>query len=158
VGGGAGRDAVCTFNPVYGQGMTIAALGAEVLEACLEERRDGDLDGLSNRFQRKPAKVNAPAWAMAPAQDLRVPGVIGGSANLVERLMGRYMDVAVELSTESERVRLILLEAMNMLKPPSALFGPTVAPKVLGRALVGRYLTMDALQGTEKPNPQHVRH
>ena len=131
-------DALCTFNPVYGQGMTVAALGAEVLEACLEERRDGDLVGLSNRFQRKVAKVNGPAWAMATAQDLRVPGVIGGSPGLVERLMGRYMDVAVELSTESERVRLTLLEAMNMLKPPSALFVPAVALKVLRGALVGR--------------------
>jgi hypothetical protein len=45
--------------------------------------------------------------------------------------MGRYMDRVVALSTENERVRMTLLEVMNMLKPPSALFGPGVAMKVV---------------------------
>lgn len=135
-------DAVCTFNPVYGQGMTIAAMGAEALEESLgeqwREKPNGDLGGLSRRFQKRYAKVNAAPWTMATAQDLRVPGVIGGSPGLMKVLMGRYMDGAVELSTESEHVRLTLLEAMNMLKPPSALFKPAVALKVLRRALVRR--------------------
>ncbi len=52
--------------------------------------------------------------------------------------MGRYMDRVVALSTESERVRLTLMEAMNMLKPPYALFGPAIALKVLRGALIGR--------------------
>ena len=130
-------DAACSFNPVYGQGMTVAALGAEVLEACLEERREGDFDGLSGRFQRRLAKVNSAPWALATVQDLRVPGVIGGSPNPVERLMGRYLDGVVGLSAESELVRLTLLEAMNMLKSPYALFGPAVALRVLHRTLFG---------------------
>jgi hypothetical protein len=46
------------------------------------------------------------------------------------------MDRAVALSTENERVRLTLLEVMNMLRSPSALFGPGVAMKVLRGALV----------------------
>jgi 2-polyprenyl-6-methoxyphenol hydroxylase-like FAD-dependent oxidoreductase len=130
-------DALCSFNPVYGQGMTIAALGARVLEACLEERRDGNFDGLSSRFQKRLTKVNAAPWALATAQDLRVRGVTGGSPGFVERYMGRYMDRVVALSTENERVRLTLLEVMNMLKFPSALFGPGVAMKVVHGALFG---------------------
>jgi len=129
-------DALCSFNPVYGQGMTIAALGAKVLEACFEERREGDFDGLSSRFQKRLTKVNAAPWALATAQDFRVRGVTGGSPGLVERYMGRYMDRVVRLSTENERVRLTLLEVMNMLRSPSALFGPGVALKVLRGALV----------------------
>src|SRR5439155_959510 len=47
-------DAACAFNPVYGQGMTAAAMGALLLDECLRvERRRGnqDLDGLPRRFQ-----------------------------------------------------------------------------------------------------------
>jgi 2-polyprenyl-6-methoxyphenol hydroxylase-like FAD-dependent oxidoreductase len=140
-------DAVCSFNPVYGQGMTVAALGAEVLEACIEERREGDFAGLSGRFQKRLAKVNSAPWALATAQDLRVPGVIGRSPRPVERSMGRYMDGVVALSVESERVRLTLLEVMNMLKSPHALFGPAIALEVLHRKLVahvkGQTITLE---------------
>ena len=66
--------------------------------------------------------------------------------------MGRYMDRVVTLSTENERVRLILLEVMNMLRSPSALFGPSVAMNVLRGALVeGR------VNGTTAPDVPHPR-
>jgi 2-polyprenyl-6-methoxyphenol hydroxylase-like FAD-dependent oxidoreductase len=48
-------DAVCAFNPVYGQGMTTAALGALTLRKCLLEQ-NGSLNGLSRRFQKRLAK------------------------------------------------------------------------------------------------------
>lgn len=119
-------DAACAFNPVYAQGMTVAALGAEALEQSLS-----DPSGPGRRFQKRLAKINAAPWTIATAQDLRVPGVIGGSPGLADRLMRRYMDRAVALSTRSERVRLTLLEAMNMTQNPSALFRPRVALEVL---------------------------
>ena len=56
-------DAACAFNPVYGQGMTTAALGALALDETLREQRrrhpSGDLSGLARRFQRRLAKANA---------------------------------------------------------------------------------------------------
>ncbi len=106
--------------------MTVAALGAEDLEESL-----GGPSGPGRRFQKRLAKVNAAPWAMATAQDLRVPGVIGGSPGLADRLMHRYMDRAVVLSIQSDRVRLTLLETMNMIQSPFALFHPRIALEVL---------------------------
>jgi 2-polyprenyl-6-methoxyphenol hydroxylase-like FAD-dependent oxidoreductase len=68
-------DAVCAFNPVYGQGMTVAALGASALDACLHEQRHlrpaGDLDGLAKRFQKQLSRVVATPWLLATGEDFR---------------------------------------------------------------------------------------
>lgn len=124
-------DAACAFNPVYGQGMTTAALGAEALEECLRESEDGNLTGLSKRFQKRLAKINAGPWLMATGEDFRVHGVEGGEATFATRLTHRYMDRVIALSLRDIELRQTFLEVFHMLKPPTALFGPGIALKVL---------------------------
>lgn len=125
-------DAVCAFNPVYAQGMTTAALGAEVLEECLRESGEsGELTGLSTRFQKRLSKMNAGPWLMATGEDFRVRGVEGGKATFATRLTHRYMDRVLALSLQDIDVRRTFLEVFHMLKPPTALFGPGIALKVL---------------------------
>lgn len=66
-------DAVCAFNPLYAQGMTVAALGALTLEQCLQEqirrRPDGSFSGMARRFQKQLAKVNTAPWQLAITVD-----------------------------------------------------------------------------------------
>ena len=124
-------DAACVFNPVYGQGMTTAAFGAETLEACLQECHDGEFAGLSRRFQKKLAKVTAGSWLLATGEDFRVRGTEGGEADFSTRLTHRYMDRVLELSLRDLAVRRTFLEVFGMLKAPTALFGPAIASKVL---------------------------
>jgi 2-polyprenyl-6-methoxyphenol hydroxylase-like FAD-dependent oxidoreductase len=125
-------DAACAFNPVYAQGMTTAALGAEVLGECLRESgAAGDLTGLSKRFQKRLSKANAGPWLMATGEDFRVRGVEGGEATFATRLTHRYMDRVLALSLQDLGVRRTFLEVFHMLKAPTALFGPGIALKVL---------------------------
>jgi 2-polyprenyl-6-methoxyphenol hydroxylase-like FAD-dependent oxidoreductase len=121
-------DSVCAFNPVYGQGMTTAALGAMTLQQCLREQK---MSGLSRRFQKRLAKVNAAPWMLAIGEDYRYPETEGGSPSLMTRFMHRYMDRVVQLATHSVAVRTVLLRAFNMLVPPTALFQPRVLFRVL---------------------------
>jgi 2-polyprenyl-6-methoxyphenol hydroxylase-like FAD-dependent oxidoreductase len=123
-------DAVCAFNPVYGQGMTTAALGAMTLRQCLREE-NGKLNNLSRRFQKRLAKVNAAPWLLATGEDYRYRETVGGSPTLMTRFMHRYMDHVVQLATHSVPVREVLLRAFNMLAPPTALFHPKVSSRVL---------------------------
>lgn len=123
-------DAVCAFNPVYGQGMTTAALGALMLQKMLRER-NGDLSGLSRRFQKRLAKVNEAPWMMATGEDYRYTETVGGSPNLMNRFMHRYMDHVLQLATRSTSVRRVLLRAFNLLVPPTALFKPSILFRVL---------------------------
>lgn len=128
-------DAVCAFNPVYGQGMTIAALGTLTLQKMLREQQrlhpDGSLRGLARRFQRELAKVNKAPWLMATGEDYRYHETDGAGPGMMTRFMHFYMDEVLRLATQSVAVRKVLLEAFSMLIPPTALFRPRVLFPVL---------------------------
>jgi 2-polyprenyl-6-methoxyphenol hydroxylase-like FAD-dependent oxidoreductase len=127
-------DTVCAFNPVYGQGMTTAALAAEDLAKCLREGR-GDLVGVARRFQQRLARINKAPWMLATSEDLRYPRAEGATADSVTRHMHRYMDRVLRSATSSVVVRRHFLEVQGMLKGPSAVFHPSVLLRVAGQAL-----------------------
>jgi hypothetical protein len=88
----ATADAVCSFNPVYGQGMTVAALEALDLRTELEAggrpSGSGPDDGLARRFQHRIAERIVQPWEAAIRSDHGVPGVEGDPAppGFAERL------------------------------------------------------------------------
>jgi 2-polyprenyl-6-methoxyphenol hydroxylase-like FAD-dependent oxidoreductase len=126
-------DAVCAFNPVYGQGMTTAALGALTLRNTLREK--GSLDCLSRRFLKRLAKVNKAPWLLATGEDYRYPQTTGHGAGLMTKFMHRYMNHVIELATQSVAVRHVLLRAFSMLVPPTALLHPRISLRVLVHVL-----------------------
>jgi 2-polyprenyl-6-methoxyphenol hydroxylase-like FAD-dependent oxidoreductase len=128
-------DAVCAFNPVYGQGMTAAALSALLLDRALSEQPEGTCQGFSLRFQKQLAKLNAPLWQLATSEDCRYRTVVGASPNWGTRLMHRYMDRVLMLTTENASVRRTLIDVFNLVKPPTALFHPSIVARVLARSL-----------------------
>ena len=122
-------DPACAFNPVYAQGMTTAALAAMALDASLREARLTPVSLDAGRFQRRLARVYSGAWMLATGEDCRVDGVEGveGVARTFgTRMMHRYMDRVVRLTTERADVRRVLLEVFHMVRPPRALFRPRV--------------------------------
>jgi 2-polyprenyl-6-methoxyphenol hydroxylase-like FAD-dependent oxidoreductase len=135
-------DAVCTFNPIYGQGMTVAGLGALTLQTCLREHRrrhpDGDLSGLAHSFQQQLAKINATPWLMATGEDFRWPTTQGGTPDRRTRLMHKYMDHVIMLSVRSPSTFKVFVEVVHMVRPPTALFQPRILLRVLRHALASR--------------------
>jgi 2-polyprenyl-6-methoxyphenol hydroxylase-like FAD-dependent oxidoreductase len=127
-------DAVCAFNPVYGQGMTVAAMGAMTLDSCLR-KWSPDEQQFSRRFQKRLAKVVSAPWMLATSQDYRYRETEGGSASRITKFMHRYMDQVLRVSTFDPVVRHILLKAFGMLVPPSALFQPQVSLRLIQETL-----------------------
>ena len=125
-------DAACAFNPVYGQGMSAAAVGAELLSACLRERTNAD--GLAREFQTKLAKANTRPWLLATGEDYRYAEAEGPPAGRVTRLMHRYLDRVFAVATRVPAVRRRLVEVIHLVRPPHSLFHPGV----LARAAFSR--------------------
>ena len=129
-------DAVCSFNPVYGQGMSSAALQATRLRDLL---RDGGTRDLSNRSARAFAKVVASPWAQATGADLRFPGQ--PRKPFPDRVIDRYLDRLLAVAAHDATVAVAFARVLNLLDPPAALLAPGIARRVLGpasRALVAR--------------------
>jgi 2-polyprenyl-6-methoxyphenol hydroxylase-like FAD-dependent oxidoreductase len=80
-------DAFCSFNPIYGQGMTVAALHALALRDCLSE----GTENLARQYFRAAAKPTRLAWQMSAGGDLALPE-ISGTPPLSTRLFNRYVD------------------------------------------------------------------
>src|SRR4029453_6107016 len=75
-------DAVCGFNPVYGQGMSVAALEALALRDCL---RDGPGAGLATHFFAEVARIVDIPWGIAVGSDLRFPWIHGARSARARR-------------------------------------------------------------------------
>ena len=140
-------DALCAFNPIYGQGMTAAAHGALVLDRLLRER-GGELTGLPQRFERELMTMNAAAWLMATGEDLRYPTTEGGQRNLQTRLTHRYLDRVIGAATRDRRVNLAFSNVLQLVAPPTDLFKPAVLVPAL---LHGGAGPVDRL-----PAPPHI--
>jgi 2-polyprenyl-6-methoxyphenol hydroxylase-like FAD-dependent oxidoreductase len=132
-------DAVCAFNPVYGQGMTVAALGAITLDRCLKQQNlqtsDGNLTGLQMRFQKQLSKVNTVPWLVATGDDFRWSTTEGGQPSLPVRFMHWYLDRVMFSATQSPKVYKVLVEVLHLLKSPTAFFQPSILARVLARVL-----------------------
>ena len=127
-------DAVCTFNPVYGQGMTAAALGAIALGDSL--RQHPSMGGFPQFFYRRLARVNSAPWLMATGEDLRWQGTEGAKPDSIARLMHRYLDSVLLLGTERPQVWEHFLKVIHMVEPPTSLLRPGILTQVLRQATV----------------------
>lgn len=118
-------DAICGFNPIYGQGMTIAAIEAEILHDCLS-RGAGDL---APRFYRQSAKVILTAWRTAVSSDLALPQV-PGHRPLSVRLTNAFMDRVLTATETDVVVAAQFLRVIWMLDSVTALLRPSILLRV----------------------------
>jgi 2-polyprenyl-6-methoxyphenol hydroxylase-like FAD-dependent oxidoreductase len=124
-------DSLCSFNPVYGQGMTVAARQAEALSELLGSRPTGDLAGLTRRLQGAMASVAEGAWMVSTGEDLRYPSAEGARVTAKTRITHRYMDRVLAAVAVDPVVNTAFLRVLNMIDPPQALFRPRTMTRVL---------------------------
>lgn len=114
-------DSMCSFNPIYGQGMTIAALEAVALQRHLG--RHGRLQ--PRRFHRQLARLLRPPWQMATGADLVFPGV-DGRCTRTQRLLAAYIVRLHAAAAHDPTVARSFVRVAGLVDPPQTLLRPPV--------------------------------
>jgi 2-polyprenyl-6-methoxyphenol hydroxylase-like FAD-dependent oxidoreductase len=123
-------DSICRFNPVFGQGMTVAAQEAVALSRLLSERANSPdpLDGLANAFFELVQGFIATPWHVAESDFVyeKTRGV--RPTNLEQRM--KYNGALMKLAAEDPSVHKLLVEVNHLMKPGSALRDPAISGRV----------------------------
>jgi 2-polyprenyl-6-methoxyphenol hydroxylase-like FAD-dependent oxidoreductase len=130
-------DAVCSFNPTYGQGMTVAALESVELERLLAANIAPER--LAHRFFQRIAKVVDVPWQMAIGEDFRHPQTTGAKPMGVD-LLNRYVAWVHRATLRDVVVGEAFFKVMNLITPPISLFHPRILWRVLSRGLLPQNL------------------
>lgn len=124
-------DAVYALNPVYGQGMSVAALGGMALDQCLREQDATHLTGMAERFQKVLGEVIALPWQMATGEDQRW-ATSEGSEQLDPGtlMMQRYLDQVQLVTMQNPAVTEAFYLVQQMIEPPTLFFRPDIVLQV----------------------------
>jgi 2-polyprenyl-6-methoxyphenol hydroxylase-like FAD-dependent oxidoreductase len=125
-------DAVCSFNPIYGQGITVAAMEVAALQHLL---RDGRTP-VAHRYFRHIAKVIDIPWEIAVGADLAFPGVPGRRTVKI-RLVNAYLPRLHAAATTDGSLACAFVRVLGMVDRPEALLRPDRVIRVLWAHLRG---------------------
>src|SRR6516162_928877 len=120
-------DAICRFNPVYGQGMSVAAQEACLLRELLRRRgkETGPLDGLAPAFFAEAETLIETPWALAAIPDYAVPETEGDRPDDLDQTL-EFGAGLVQLAATDAQVHKLWTEVLHLLKPQSVLRDPEI--------------------------------
>jgi len=133
-------DALCSFNPIYGQGMTVAAMEAATLGECLDSKQ-GDL---AKPFFARISKLIDVSWEAAVGNDLGYHEIEGPRTPMT-RFLNWYIGKLHVAAHTDEQVSIAFLKVINMVAPPPSM----LHPRILWRVLKG-----NIWPGRQKRNPR----
>lgn len=126
-------DAICSFNPVYGQGMTVAALESLALQNCLAQGGQN----LQARFFKEAGKIVDIAWSIAVNNDLHITQV-EEIRSLQVRFLNWYMSKLHVAAQRDSLVAIAFLQVSSLMASPYSLMHPRIFLRVLWGNLLHR--------------------
>jgi 2-polyprenyl-6-methoxyphenol hydroxylase-like FAD-dependent oxidoreductase len=124
-------DAICRFNPIFGQGMSVAALEARALGEALAGADPGDgLAAARRRFFDRVVEIVDTPWALAAVPDLVYPRTVGVRPPEFE--MSLRFGVALTRATSLHAdIHKVAAEVQQLLRPRAALTAPGIVERVM---------------------------
>jgi 2-polyprenyl-6-methoxyphenol hydroxylase-like FAD-dependent oxidoreductase len=126
-------DAVCSFNPIYGQGMTVAAMEALALRDHLE--RTGP--PTARTWFREIARLVDTPWDLAKSGDLAIRG-IEGYRSIGARVLDRYMNAYLAAAEHDAILGVRFVRVTSLLEPPGRLLNLDSIRRVLTHLVSSR--------------------
>lgn len=123
-------DAIASFNPIYGQGMTVAACEALALRCSLAR----GLAELHRSFFAAAAKSIDNPWQIAVGADLSIPSV-QGKRPFIKRAINAYMRKVFVAAEHDAAVTVAFRNVTQMLNSPASLFHPAIVARVIWQNL-----------------------
>ena len=138
-------DAMCAFNPVYGQGITVAALQATILRREFSTGFDpADRVATRKLLSRLTATTSLP-WAMAVGEDLRFP-TTPGAQDILQQVTGAWARQVGRLGVHGDRrATRTLSTTYHLMGSPLAMFDP--------RLVLSAVLDRVGVRGAANPRP-----
>ncbi|MCJ1680105.1 FAD-dependent monooxygenase [Streptomyces sp. APSN-46.1] len=126
-------DASCRFNPVYGHGMTVAALAADALAAEIDALDARGIPGAARRIQRRTAAAAETAWQIATSEDMRYPETEGPPPDRATRILQRYMSRVMVGANSDPAISTPFFGVLSLSTAPNALLSPSTVIRVLSK-------------------------
>ncbi|MFE4638961.1 NAD(P)/FAD-dependent oxidoreductase [Streptomyces sp. NPDC056773] len=132
-------DAACRVNPVYGHGMTVAALTAEALAKEIRTLDPAQIAAASHRIQRRTVAAAAVPWQIATSEDMRYPVTEGPPPDRATRILQRYMSRVMAGANADQAIASRFFGVLSLTRPPGTLLDPVTMVRVLSK----RHLATD---------------
>jgi 2-polyprenyl-6-methoxyphenol hydroxylase-like FAD-dependent oxidoreductase len=123
-------DAICSFNPIYGQGMTCAAREATALGQALDKY---GRSSFARHYYEATAAIVAIPWGFAVGGDFVYPETTGPRPRGIaaRNWFTRRIALASQIDPEINRT---FIGVQQLLVPPAVLFEPRFVLRVLRQA------------------------
>ncbi|HDR7325071.1 MULTISPECIES: NAD(P)/FAD-dependent oxidoreductase [Bacillus cereus group] len=122
-------DAQCRFDPVFGQGVSVAAMEAHQLQLLLQSRKQLDKT-FTQQFYKKTADIIEIPWDMTTTEISRHPQ-LKRELTTKQKFQLWYTKQIYRLSASDSDVYIRLVRVMNLIRSPFHLFHPKVLLAVL---------------------------
>lgn len=121
-------DAVSSFNPVYGQGMSSVCLQAVELDKLITANIDESK--LAKSYFKRIQKIKDKLWNMSTGEDFRFPETTGNRPFAID-LTNKYVSLVHKATISDEKVCKAFLKVMGLIDPPAKLFSPSMIWRIL---------------------------
>ncbi|TPV42239.1 FAD-dependent oxidoreductase [Bacillus dicomae] len=122
-------DAHCRFDPVFGQGVSVAAMEAHQLQLLLQRSKKLD-KAFIQQFYKKTANIIQTPWEMTTTEISRHPQ-LKRKLTIKQKFQLWYTKQIYQLSATDSDVYIRLVKVMNLIRSPFHLFHPKVLLAVL---------------------------
>jgi 2-polyprenyl-6-methoxyphenol hydroxylase-like FAD-dependent oxidoreductase len=130
-------DAICHVDPIFGQGITMAAIEVEMLETCLQEQQSNPRSNFEHYVLTRIQDAIEPGWWLNCAADLSWPGVeyVGEPLKGIE-FASKYLELYIKHATINQNLQQYgMYWAVNtLLFSPRVLFNPEMIATVMADA------------------------